>query len=60
MMMYLVIATVIGIVMAIIGGALLSAAEFKEFLKPLAYTFLTIGFIIIGVLALVWLVKLSN
>ena len=59
MTMGLTIATIVGMVMVIIGGALLSAAEFKKFLKPLGYTFLGLGIGITAMLALVWLIKLT-
>lgn len=52
-MVYLVIATIVGIVMTIMGGVLLSLAEVKKMLKPIAYTVLTLGACITGLLALV-------
>ena len=59
MMMYLAIATIVGIVLAIIGGALMSAAQIKEYLRPLAYTLLVLGFGISFVLAVIWISKLT-
>lgn len=59
MLMYLAIATIISVVITIIGGALLSAAEKHEFLGPLACTLLTLGAGITVVLAIIWLARLT-
>lgn len=58
-MLYLLIATIVAVILTLIGGALLSLAKIHEVLEPFAYTVLIIGAVASGILAFIWLFKLA-
>ena len=58
-MLYLSIATIVAVILTLIGGALLSLAKLHEVLEPFAYTVLILGAVASGVLAMIWLFKFA-